>query len=296
MTDLSIGPIDLASFATLRQADIEGVTVLRETAAHVVCRITCAQKSYILKWLARPTDSLELRVYSLLHSFGVATLPVYETTPTGIILEDLESSSAWRLATPADMELAATGRTVADWYKSLHRVGFELARNSAFPDWLSPWVDLISASALEEAGAALGLQDAPAWKLAVAHAKALKARYLEFPQTLNYNDFAAENLALSRVDGDRLQAIVFDYDCFASGTVYSDWRNVTYSLHGAARESFIEAYGPIDEQEGRLDEPLAALHGLIVSGRRSKIPRWAAPLIEDVVNGNFAESLRRAGV
>lgn len=122
----------------------------------------------------------------------------------------------------------------------------------------------------------------------------MKAKYLALPQTFNHNDFAAENLALSRQEGTRLHAIVFDYDCFATGVVYSDWRNVINSLHGAAKETFVEAYGPINEQEHVFDEPLAILYGLIVASRRGKMPKWASPLIEAVVNGGLEQSLSQA--
>lgn len=75
---------------------------------------------------------------------------------------------------------------------------------------------------------------------------------------------------------------------------YSDWRNVVYSLRGAAKASFAEAYGPTMEQERLLDEPLAILYGLIVAGRRSKLPKWAAPLVEAVVNGELERNLSQA--
>jgi len=79
-----------------------------------------------------------------------------------------------------------------------------------------------------------------------------------------------------------LEAIVFDYDCFKTGTVYSDWRNVVYSLQGIGRAAFQAAYGPVDEAEGLLDEPLSILYGLIIASRREKFLGWARPLVEAV--------------
>jgi hypothetical protein len=123
--------------------------------------------------------------------------------------------------------------------------------------------------------------------------EALKARARVCPQTFNYEDFAGENLALSH-DREPLRAIVFDYDCFTLGAAYSDWRNVTSSLKGAAQEAFAEAYGPVSETERRLDVPLSALHGLLEASRRENVPAWARPLLEDVESGELERSIRNA--
>lgn len=103
-----------------------------------------------------------------------------------------------------------------------------------------------------------------------------------------------ENLALSREVGAPLHDVVFDYDCFTTGVKFSDWRNVVYSLYGAAKAAFAEAYGPISERERLMDEPLAILSGLIEASQRSKIPEWSLPLREAVVNGELEKSINRA--
>ncbi|MDP2975772.1 MAG: hypothetical protein Q8N45_06100 [Anaerolineales bacterium] len=144
------------------------------------------------------------------------------------------------------------------------------------------------------AGTVFELQDKPVWATVIGCIESLKAKYLALPQTFNYNDFAAENLALSRGKEHSLRAIVFDYDCFAIGVAYSDWRNVMNSLCGAAKTSFEEVYGPISEKERLLDEPLAILYGLVVASQRSKTPKWVAPLIETVANGELERSISKA--
>lgn len=290
----SLQQIDFASLTTIQLPEIKKITILRETETHVVCRLTCNHASYILKWFKSPVCSVELQAYSLLKKAGVETLPLYECTDRALLLEDIQFSSRWRLATDSDMGSTETGRAVAEWYKNLHRAGREMLRKSnGQPLWLCPWVSKITGSSLEKAGVMLELQNEPVWKVAIGCIETLKAKYLALPQTFNYNDFAAENLALSCGQA-HLRAIVFDYDCFATGVVYSDWRNVVYSLYGAAKESFMEAYGPVTEQEHLLDEPLAILEGLVVASQRSKIPNWASPLIEAVVDGGLEHSISQA--
>jgi hypothetical protein len=77
------------------------------------------------------------------------------------------------------------------------------------------WFDALPSNALETVGQKLGISDEPVWQLAAANFETFKAQIRACPQTLNYNDFAAENLALS--SSTPLQAIVFDYDQFCLG-------------------------------------------------------------------------------
>ena len=295
MQDNSIQQLDFASLATIKPATIQKVTILRQTKDHIVCRLTCDRGSYILKWFNVPADATELHVYALLSKVGVDTLAVYEHTDRALLLEDIQCSPRWRLADPADMGQALTGRAVAEWYRSLHCAGREaLGESNVHPTWLRSWVAEITEQSLIKAGAVFQLQAEPAWQTAIECIAALRAKYLALPQTFNYDDFAMENLALSREAGAALRAVVFDYDCFKTGVAYSDWRNVMYSLDSEAKSAFAEAYGPVSEKEHLLDEPLAVLSGLIEASRRSKIPKWALPLRAAVVNGELEESIRRA--
>jgi hypothetical protein len=288
------GDFDPVLFSSLiARFAVEKVTVLRTRDTHVVYRLTCHDHSYILKWFFSPAKSIEPIIYTMLSQYGIPILPVYENTGRALILEDLESSPNWRLAEPSDMELAAIGVALAKWYRSLRQVGYEALKDPHWPrDGVTPWVEQITGSSLKKAGALFKVDNAPAWMAAVEYAPVLKSRYLALPQTFNFNDFAAENLALSRDPGQPLRAIVFDYDCFASGVAYSDWRNVMYSLQGAAKASFQENYGPIAEEERLLDAPLAILHALIIASQRSRIPSWANPLVENVVNGELERMIR----
>ena len=128
---------------------------------------------------------------------------LYMSTRTArIVLEDLQSSTEWRLAEPADMERAATGVALAEWYRNLHQAGREALKDSSLqPEGVFPWVSEITGPSLEKAGAALKLEHTPAWGMAMQQVEILKGKYLALPQTFNYNDFAAENLALSREPG-----------------------------------------------------------------------------------------------
>ena len=286
--------IDLGSLS-IAPADVRAVSILRQTPGHSVHRIRLSGGSYVLKWFYDPDNSFELRVYALLEQVGVETLPVYGRTRQALLIEDLQNSRTWRLADPADMDQAETGRAVAKWYRSLHRAGQTALRDPGLrSSFLQTEVEQVTQPSLAEAGTVFGFQDLPVWHRAINCLEALKVKYLALPQTYNYNDFAAENLALSREEAQPRRAVVFDYDCFGTGAAVSDWRNVLGSLTGAANIAFIEAYGPVNEKDQLLDKPLATLYGLVVASQLGKFPGWAAPLIEAVTNGELEQSLGEA--
>jgi hypothetical protein len=279
---------DLGSLG-VHPEEVEDMILLRQKVGHSVYRLICRQDSYILKWFAEP-NVVELKTYALLEEIGIPTLPVYARSDQALLLEDLQSSALWRLANDLDMAHPTTGQAVAEWYLRLHRAGRELLATSATRlDFLQPWVDVITEENLSVAAERFEFANTPGWDTIVANFATLRDRYHALPQTLNYNDFAAENLALSRDEHSPRKAVVFDYDCFSVGAAYSDWRNVTYSLAGEAREIFVQAYGPVSAGEKWLDDVLSTLQGLVVAARRIRVPGWAAPLLKSVENGELAD-------
>lgn len=272
---------------------IKHIETLRHRPGHMVYRIVCQNASYVLKWFEPPAIATEVQVYDLLANCGVPTLPLYAHTNHALLLEDLEYSSTWRLARGADLENLATGVAIAEWYSNLHQSGRETLKDpKTKPAFLHAWVDEVNEYTLCAAGTSLDIQEEPVWSLALEHTQSLKAAYLKLPQTFNYNDFAFENLAITRQSP--LRAVVFDYDQFCTGTPYSDWRNVVYSLLSPALEAFQQAYGPVSKMERLLDEPLSVIYSLIVASRRSGVPGWAKPLLEMVNNGELEHRMRRA--
>ena len=279
----------------IQRSEIQQLTILRQTQTHLVCQLVCEQGSYILKWFNSPASGIEIRVYALLQNYGVRTLPVHQQTRQALLLEDLQNSPSWRLAHDHDMGRAETGRAVAEWYRSLHRAGRDaLEGNDDQTSFLRPWVSEITPQSLESAGAVFSLGDKRPWRMAVENHTQMKALYLALPQTFNYNDFAAENLALSRSEGPPFQAVVFDYDCFSLGVPYSDYRNVAYALKEAAQDAFAESYGPISESERLLDEPLDLLYGIVIASRRETAPSWVAPNLAALESGRLESLILRA--
>ena len=244
---------------------------------------------------ASPLDASEVWAYRLLSKYGVPTLSLHGWTNQALLLEDLNASRSWRLATREDVQHARMGRAVAEWYRTLHDAGREvLSSQRGPPSFLKRESDALNASVVRALGKQLGLPEAPLWALAAKHIEGLKATTRSLDETLTYNDFHWTNVALSRGEESVFRAIVFDYHLLGIGLRAGDYRNVVGSLGGPAREAFAAAYGPVDEREAILDRPLASLYGLTVALERPKWPRWADSLLDEVKNGELCRALNRA--
>lgn len=268
-------------------------SVLRQKNGHVVYRINTERGSYILKCFQTQRIAKEIQIYRLLQEYDVPTLPCYGMTDEAIALVDLDANDTWFLASEADMSLASTGIAVANWYRKLHSAGFEFLRDSTKNlENLHSWVEEITPQSLFKVGKMFSLSNLPVWDKVLGKTEILKRAYQSYPQTFNYFDFAMENLALSSMQKDTRQAIVFDYDNFSIGTICSDWRNVLFSLQGDARDGFKRHYGEVQENECQLDDVLGILHGLIVASNCDKFPQWALSLLKSFENGELDRKIQ----
>jgi hypothetical protein len=271
------------------------VEILRQRQGHRIYRIWTVEGSWILKCFQPNSNTKEVQVYRMLHRYEVPTLPFQLLTENALLLLDLDQSETWRRADLEDMHKASTGKAVADWYKKLHAVGrMILCTHPQDMKFLEPWVDVIQPQILEEVGHKLEIAEIPCWKLGITHCEEIIAKYKSFPQTFNYSDFAAENLAFVNKGGACLQAIVFDYDQFSIGTVCSDWRNVVYSLRGEALVTFKELYGRVSDREHKLDAVLSVQYGLIVAAGRIHFPDWGVTLRDLITTDTFSSRVQAA--
>jgi hypothetical protein len=285
---------DLREKMKIVQAEEICLETLRVRPDHAVYRLSAGERSWILKTFDTQQPAREVQVYRLLIRLGVPVLPVAALEDAYLVIEDLESSPVWRLARDEDMRRAEVGRAVAEWYQILHQVGSKyLHQVGGHVEFLSGWVERLDEQALRQAGLRLDIGGEPAWQMAVRELGRLKAIYHSYPQTFNYSDFAAENLAISREAVRPVQAVVFDYDCFSTGSAYGDYRNVAFSLEGPARDAFRELFGPVDPAEETLDTVLSTLEGISEAVKREKFPGWAEPLIPFVRSEDFARAVER---
>ena len=266
------------------------IVLLNRKDDHALYRVTLAGSSYLMKWFTEARSS-EIAAYRLLQQYGVPTLPLQGKSEQALLLEDLESSAAWRLATAEDCECEEIGRAVATWYTALHTAGLCMVREG-IPAFLTREVDMLTSASVLATGERLGLAHLPVWRFAADHLERLKQAFRAYPETLNYNDAHWSNLVLSRAEP--LRAIVFDYHLLGIGPVYCDIRNVCGSLGERARAAFREAYGAVDERIALLDAPLSQLYSLQVAAKLLHLPGWAKGCVQRVVSGELEKQLREA--
>jgi hypothetical protein len=274
---------------------VTATALLHQHHGHSLYQLTCAQRSFILKRFAGPQQAAEVRGYALLASMGVPTLPVYGQAPDALLLEDLTTSQAWRLANEEDVDRADVGAAVAEWYQLLHAAGQRLLANPcAVPSFLHREVDTLDGPTILHIGERVGLAAAPVWRVAAEHIDLLAQAIRTLPTTLTHDDFHWSNLALSREATTPLRAIVFDYHVLGIGPAYTDYRNVSGVLGPHAREAFQATYGEVDERAAVLDGPISVLYALQVAVQRPRIPGWAHDLIRQAADGELEAKLWRA--
>lgn len=274
----------------LNPREVRDIAPISRSEASRLYRLKTEGKPHVLKW-SLEDDLLEPKAYELLRELRVPTLPLYDSTPSAVVLEDLETSPIWRLAGKRDVESRAVGRAVAEWYQFLHVAGRSLVKCGA-PDWLRWEWEERTPEGIFAMGRTLEMEENPVWRFVAEHLDALRSRARRLPLTLNYNGSHWTNLALSR--RPPLRAIVFDYHLLGIGLAWSDCRNVISALGPAGREAFLDSYGPIRPEERILDEPLSVLHGLQVATARPTVPRWAVPSVTKARSGALLTALEQA--
>mgnify|MGYP001820133874 CR=1 FL=1 len=157
------------------------------------------------------------------------------------------------------------------------------------PPFLERWAESFDRTELAAAGTTLGLNEEPSWRAASDHLPTLQARFRLLPETVTYDDFALENLAVSRTEPRR--AIVFDYGEVSIGPAVTDWRNARWSLEAAALRGFDAGFDRPSAEAIALDQILTTLFSLVAASRRPRLPSWTAPLINDVRFGKLAADI-----
>ena len=274
-----------------RHGDIDGLISQSEEA--VVQRVRFPNGEALVAKAFRDAWPVEIRAYGLLARLGVPTLRHLVQPPNLLLMEDLESSPRWRLATADDLLDDATGAAVGTWYTALHQAGSRLAQEAGgLPAWLPAEAELVTHANLLQAARTLKLEGTSGLRAALAALPRLRNAYDQLPQTLTYNDFYWSNLALGR--GDPRAAVMFDLHLLGRGPACADIRNIVGSLGPAAREAFLASMDPVDPRHEALDRPMATLHGLVVAAERPRLPAWAWPLCRQARDGTLAGQIAAA--
>jgi len=215
----------------------------------------------------------EISNHQLLNSLGIPTLKMIAHTDCSLVMEDIERS-AYRLGTQEDMNNPNIAEKIALWYKTLHQNGRDYVNTHDFLDEYDS-ITLDNLRLIQEKTGTSGLH---VWQVIEKHFEQIRSAVMSLPRTLVYTDFYYTNLAVAR---DESSVLMFDYNFFYKSYVYSDIRNVCYSLSDNAKAAFRDAYGEFDKREIVVDDAVSVLSALYIACSRNRVfPDWANSLIE----------------
>lgn len=262
--------------------DCNRAVLIREKDGVTVARLFAGDSTAVLKWFAPGTSTREVDNYKLLASLKVPNLQVIAACTDAIIIEDMASPACpFRLAEEKDMSDEDIARNLAKWYRKLHTSGFSYVQQHG-ADMYSE-ASLFTPENIAKVKRNTGLHDLPVWRIVEENYEKIAAHIAAAPMTLTYNDFYYTNMAVAR---DSSAAMMFDYNYLGKGHVYSDMRNVEYSLSPDAAAAFRAAYGEYDfSHEAAIDAVISPIITLHFAYARAEFPDWALPELKKLQNG-----------
>ncbi len=261
-------------------------TVLQDKDGVTVLQMEYFGRSYVMKYFEKPEYRREIKLYTVLKRLGIPTLHIASSSDASLVLEDLSCSPVYRLGEEQDMADPDVARALARWYKALHQNGAAYAAAHAAELYdESDFFTRETVAALKEITG-----PCPAWALLEENFGRIADILRETPRTLTYNDFYYTNLAVAK---DKSTALMFDYNLLGKGFVYTDLRNVTWSLSSAAAAAFMEEYGPFSPAEEALDAVISPIVTLHMALQRETFPAWGEEALAEVQNEAYCEKIRK---
>jgi len=261
------------------------VTQIQAKDGISVFRVESGQARYVLKVFGRPEDRREISNYTLLTALGVPVLPVVHHTESALLLPDVEVSAEYRLGVEADMSDPQVARAVARWYRTLHGAGCRATLDGLYDE-----TDVITWVNMDVVAEKTGTKGNRLWPALRERFPDVRRRIDALSRTLTYNDFHWTNLIVAR---DGSATMMLDLNLLGKGYAYADVRNVTSSLAGEAKQSFLDEYGDdnVSADEVAADAVLSPLVALSMACKRDRFPAWAEPSLEDLNSGRLLDRL-----
>lgn len=243
----------------------------------IVAKVQCDAKSYIIKYFQNEEFKREIKNYQLLDALNIPTVKVFGLTDSAILMEDVSQSDFFRLATKEDLDDVILASKLAEWYKLLHTSSENFVKENTAE--LYDETDFITRENIGFIKEKTGTQNLPVWKLINDNFDVIVSKIKSFQRVLTYNDFYYTNLIVAK---DKTSAFMFDYNLLGKGYVYSDIRNVCYSLGEYAKKAFLKAYGEFDKKEIVVDDVASVLVTLYHACKRKNFPSWANSVLNEL--------------
>ena len=243
----------------------------------IVARVQSDTKSYIFKYFQNEEFKREIRNYQILNSLNIPTVMVFGFSDSAILVEDVSESDFFRLAIKEDLDDVVIASKIAEWYKLLHTTSGNFVKENITK--LYDETDFIMRENIEFIKEKTGTQNLHVWELINDNFDIIVSKIKSLPRVLTYNDFYYTNLIVAK---DKTSAFMFDYNLLGKGYVYSDIRNVCYSLGENAKSAFLESYGEFDKYEIIVDDVVSVLVTLYHACQRKNFPVWANTVLNEL--------------
>lgn len=264
---------------------------IREKFGIDVFRITRKNESYVGKFFSDEQlhGRQEINYYTMLRAIGVPTLEVKASTNCLLLLEDITTSAVYRLGIESDVNDVSIARLIGDWFKLLHTRG-KTYEGLTKLNLLDNVVDELSHSKVVTAIEKSGTAENPFWNMLINNMDKIKRAYLGLCNTITYNDFWWDNLAVAK---DLSSIIMFDYNCVYRKYAYADIRHIPSVLSKDAGVAFLEAYGKYDEAEKIFEDLYFPLSGLISAFNMDAFPTWANKFLDLFHSGELMQRMNK---
>ncbi len=243
----------------------------------IVARVQNCTTSYMIKYFQNDDYKREIKNYQLLKTLNIPTVNVFGFTDSTILMEDVSQNDVFRLATNEDLNDVVVASKIAEWYKLLHTNSEDFTKENLAE--LYDETDFITKENIEFIKEKTGTQNLPVWRLINDNFDVIVSKIRSLPRVLTYNDFYYTNLIVAK---DKTSAFMFDYNLLGKGYVYSDIRNVCYSLGEDAKNAFLETYGEFDKSEIIVDDVASVLVTLYHACKRKNFPSWANSVLNEL--------------
>ena len=253
------------------------INLIQNKDGVIVVRVQSDVKSYIIKYFQNEDFKREIKNYQLLKTLNIPTVNVFGFTDSAILMEDVSQSDIFRLATNEDLDDVIIASKIAEWYKLLHTSSKNFTEKHSTK--LYDETDFITRENIAFIKEKTGTQNLPVWKLINDNFDIIVSKIRSLLKVLTYNDFYYTNLIVAK---DKTSAFMFDYNLLGKGYVYSDIRNVCYSLGENAKKAFLEAYGEFDNKEIIVDDVASVLVTLYHACQKKNFPSWANSTLNEL--------------
>ncbi|MDR2687005.1 MAG: hypothetical protein LBB75_04575, partial [Oscillospiraceae bacterium] len=188
-----------------------------------------------------------------------------------------------------DVADIAVARLIAGWFRRLHSRGREYG-GLAQLDLLDRVEEELCMKNIAATMRKSNSRENPFWASLIHHLDGIKSAYPRLCDTITYNDFWWDNMALA-IDGS--SAIMFDYNCMYRKYAYADLRHILSVLTEEAGGAFLDAYGAYSAEEKAFEDMFFPLTGLIAAYRMKAFPAWAGEFKDMLLGG---ELMKRLGI